>query len=86
MNKQTDSIYRFALPSSSGKVARRRFRKSINAIQQLNPSWELIPDWTQSGEQEAFVLFFKDNKYPMRRVAYDLNVSLSRAFAGVYED
>lgn len=86
MNKQTDSIYRFALPSSSDRLTRRRFHKNINAIRQLNPSWELVPDWVQSGEREAFVLFFKDKQYSKRRVAYDLSVSLHRAFAGTYED
>lgn len=84
MGQQANTIYRLALPSGAGTTKRRNFKRDIATLQQVNPQWAVIPDWTQPGEEKAFIILYKDKNYAYRLTSYKIEMALSKSFLRGY--
>ncbi|NJM27853.1 MAG: hypothetical protein HC856_05795 [Pseudanabaena sp. RU_4_16] len=79
-------IYRFFLQAGASALECREFKRNVEIVKQANPQWEVIPDWPQTGEEEAITMIYKgDGNYLSRRAAYIVNQSLSSVLQGSYD-
>lgn len=76
-DQAVSKIYRFFLRAGATAKERREFKRDLELTKQLNPQWEVMPDYPQIGEEEAAVMIYKDEEYWNRHVAYLVTRSLT---------
>lgn len=82
--EKKQNLYRFALPKRATREQRQHFKRSIQEFQNMNPEWNIFQDWTQPGEDQAFVCIKKDDSNLYYYSAYVVVTALSKVFQNLY--